>query len=473
MDVSATEIREKVSPFLDGESAPSYGLRQQVLSPLEVLAQSISTMAPSTTPTLTIPLVFALAGNGTWLAYLIAMAGMLLMSLCISIFARDSASPGSLYTYTRDTLPPIFAAIAAWALFFAYIMTASSVIGGFLNSSYLFLGRLGPHVPGALLAVVAAGGAFAIAYRDVKVSAQIMLWIEATSVCLIALVVALVLWKHGLHLDRAQLQLQGTTASGIRLGVMLAIFSFVGFESATTLGSEAREPLRNIPRAVIRSAALAGVFFIVCTYGETLGFHSSPTGLGESNAPMRFLSAQGGLPIAGPIIDAGVLVSMFAATLACIIAAARVLMLMAHHGLAHASLSRTHSRNETPAAASLLAAVLALLPVAWLAGRGVSGADIYGWMGALAVFGFLTAYALVAVAVPIHLRRHGRPRWWGVALSVVATVAMLAAILGTIYPIPPAPYRYLPLIYAVYLLLGVAWYTVLKRRRPVPSPSLR
>jgi amino acid transporter len=435
-----------------------------VLSPLEVLAQSISTIAPSTTPTLTVPLVFALAGNGTWLAYVIAMSGMLLMSLCIASFARDSASPGSLYVYTRNTLPPFFAALVAWALFFAYVMTASSVIGGFLNSSYLFLGKLGPHIPPILLAIVAAGGAFMIAYRDVKISAQVMLWIEATSVCLIAVVVLLVLWKHGLHIDRTQLHLQGTTISGVRLGVTLAIFSFVGFESAATLGSEARDPLRNIPRAVIRSALFAGVFFIVCTYGETLGFHSSPSSLGESIAPMHFLSIQGGVPFAGPLIDAGVLVSMFAATLACIIAASRVLMLMSHHGLAHARLGATHVHNDTPALASLLAALLAFLPAGVLATLGASGADIYGWMGTLAVFGFLTAYALTAVALPIHLRRYGRLHVGGMILSAAAGLAMVAAVLGTIYPIPPAPYRYLPWIYALYLAVGIGGYAAKHRR---------
>jgi amino acid transporter len=468
MDSSITNVHEKVAPFIDGETLPSYGLRQHILSPLEVLAQSISTIAPSTTPTLTVPLVFALAGNGTWLAYVIAMAGMLLMSLCIATFARDSASPGSLYVYTRDTLPPVFAALAAGALFFAYVMTASSVIGGFLNSSYIFLGKFGPHVSPVLLAVIAAAAAFAIAYRDIKVSAQVMLWIEACSVCLIAIVVALVLWKHGLHIDRAQLHLQGATPSGVRLGVMLAIFSFVGFESATTLGSEAREPLRNIPRAVVRSALLAGVFFVLCTYGETLGFRESATSLGDSSVPMTFLSGLVGLSFLGTFINAGVLISMFAATLACIIAAARVLMLMAHHGLAHTRLSATHARNETPALAGFVAAFIAVLPAAVLAARGVSGADIYGWMGTLAVFGFLTVYGLVAVAMPVHLRRRGRLKSGNLLLAIVAAIAMLAAIFGTIYPVPPKPYCYLPLIYSAYLVAGMLWYAFSRSGQRVP-----
>ena len=46
-----------------------YGLHKGVLGPMETLAQSVSAMAPSTSPSLTIPLVFALAGNGTWFVY--------------------------------------------------------------------------------------------------------------------------------------------------------------------------------------------------------------------------------------------------------------------------------------------------------------------------------------------------------------------------------------------------------------------
>ena len=149
MDPSVGAVNEKT-----GAAIASYGLRQNVLSPLETLAQSVSTMAPSTSPTLTIPLVFALAGAGTWLAYALAMVGIALMALCIAAFARESASPGSLYVYTRSTLPPVFAAIAAWALFFAYVMTEASVIGGFISYAYVFLGRLGPHVSPVLLAAV-------------------------------------------------------------------------------------------------------------------------------------------------------------------------------------------------------------------------------------------------------------------------------------------------------------------------------
>jgi amino acid transporter len=446
-----------------------YQLKQHILSPLETLAQSVSAIAPSATPTLTVPLVFALAGEGTWLAYLLALGCIGLVALCIAAFAHDSASPGSLYIYTRNSLPPVLASLAAWALFFAYVTTAASVTGGFMNYAYELLGKRGAHISPLLLDAFATGGAVWLAGRDVKMSTRMMLWIEAVSVCLISFVIGLVLWRHGLHWDAPQIHLRSVSATGVRLGVVLALFSFVGFESATALGAEAREPLKTIPRAVIRSALLAGVFFLVCAYGQVLGFRGGQENLGVSTAPFRYLATRAGVSVVGVIIDAGVLVTMFASTLACTIAAARVLMLMAHHGLAHERFSKTHAKKQTPGAAGLLAGLIAFLPVAVLSWKGTSPEDIYGWMGTLSVYGFLTIYGLVAIALPIHLKRHGRLNAAGIALSVATTLAMVLAMAGNILPLPDPPIRYFPLIYLAYLIGGTLWYFASPRRRALAA----
>ncbi|HEY0795813.1 MAG TPA: APC family permease [Acidisarcina sp.] len=450
--------------------AASYGLKRNVLSPLEVLAQSISTIAPTASPTMTIPLVFALAGNATWLAYLLATVGVLLVGLCVSRFARYSASPGSLYIYA-STLKPACGSITAWALLLAYVATGSSVVGGFINyANVLLQGLTGHQAPASLLAMIAVAAATAIAYRDVKISAELMLWIEAVSVSLIAIVLAILLWKNGLHIHPAQLRLVGASSSGVRLGVVLALFSFVGFESATTLGAEAREPLRTIPRAVIQSAVLAGIFFIVCAYAEVLGFANAHQDLGQSAAPLRLLAQQAGVPFLGPLIDVGALVSMFACTLACTTAGARVLMLMAHNGLAPRRLMQAHTRNATPGLAVIVVGALTVLPAAVLAARGVSGTNIYGWMGSLATYGFITVYGLVAIALPFYLQRQGHLSAPMVLVSAAATLAMLLALVGTIYPTPDPPYNWLPYVYLVYIAGGLAWYFMQRRRTTERQP---
>src|SRR5580704_9674059 len=134
-------------------SSADYGLRRGILSPMETLAQSVSTMAPTTTPAATIPLVCALAGNGTWLAYLLATAAVLLVALSIGRYARHSASPGSLYTYASMTLPPWLSATVAWSLLLAYVATGSSVIGGFYHYAILLLHDATGHVFSMMFAV--------------------------------------------------------------------------------------------------------------------------------------------------------------------------------------------------------------------------------------------------------------------------------------------------------------------------------
>ena len=77
-----------------------------------------------------------------------------------------------------------------------------------------------------LLATLVTGVSIWIAYRDVKISARLMLWIEATSVTVIVIVAALLLVRHGLHWDGEQVHLHGMTGSGLRLGLVLALFPY-------------------------------------------------------------------------------------------------------------------------------------------------------------------------------------------------------------------------------------------------------
>jgi amino acid transporter len=432
---------------------------------METLAQSVSTMAPTTTPAATIPLVCALAGNATWLAYVLATAAVLLVAWCIGRYARYSASPGSLYTYAAMMLPPWLSATVAWSLLLAYVATGSSVIGGFYHYAALLLRHgTGQAAMAVLLATFVTGISVWIAYRDVQISARLMLWVEASSVLVIVTLVGLLLWRHGMHWDWAQLRLRGSTGSGLRLGLVMALFSFCGFESATTLGSEARNPLRTIPRVVLLSAILGGAFFTVCAYAEVLGFHTVGQDLGTNPAPMHVLADLSGVPVFGLLIDVGALISLFAGTLACITAAARVLLLMAHHGLAHPSLRSTHVRNETPSHAVMATGLAALLPVAVLAARGASGLDVYGWLGSLATYGFIVAYALVCVALPRYLRRLGVFQPSAVIVPALAGAAMLLALVGNLYPVPEGNYGKLPYIYLAYLAAGLLWFWLSGRK---------
>jgi len=443
----------------------NYGLHTGVLGPLETLAQSVSAMAPSTSPSLTIPLVFALAGNASWFVYLLATAATLLVGFCVSRFARLSASPGSLYTYAADTLPPAFGVVAAWALLLAYIATGASVAGGALYYTGVLSQQFFHCTPPALLTLaVVCGVAGLIAYSDVKLSAELMLWIEVVSVSLILIVLAVLVIRFGFQFDVDQFKLKGVSISALGPALVLSMFSFVGFESATTLGGEAREPIKTIPRAVLQCAILGGVFFMLCSYSEVLGFRGESSQLSNSTSPLHLLAAKAGISPLGIAIDFGAAVSMFACVLACTTAAARVLLRMAHGSLLPTVLEQTSRKHGTPGAAIALSAGMMLAATAALALRGVQGSDMYDWLGSLSVFGFLTAYALVAVALPFARRALGQHSHWVAGLSVVTVVVMILIVIFDLRSATDAIHSRIPWIYLAYIAAGLAWYALRRKK---------
>ncbi len=454
--------------YAEDNAAGSYGLRKGVLGPIETLAQSVSAMAPSTSACLTIPLVFAYAGNATWFVYLLATVSMLLVGFCISRFARLSASPGSLYTYTANTLPPAFGVAAAWGLLLAYVATGASVAGGALYYATVLSEQFFHWAPPAIptLAVVCAVAGF-IAYRDVKLSAEVMLWIEAVSVGLILIVLVLLPVHIGLQLDRSQFRLSGVSFSGLGPALVLSIFSFVGFEGATTLGGEVRDPLRTIPRAVLQCALLAGGFFMLCAYSEVLGFRGQAAALSSSTSPLHMLAAIAHVSPLGIAIDCGAFVSMFACVLACATAAARVLLRMAHDGLLPTGLQRTSPRHGTPGAAVVLSIALMFAVTTAMALLGDTGSTMYDLLGSLSVFGFLTAYALVALALPFARRAVGQH---SLVLAIVSALTVAVILMIAVFDLNSAEdivHARIPYLYLAYITAGLAWYALRRRRAQV------
>ncbi len=452
------------------QAAPEkYGLHAGVLGPIETLAQSISAVAPSTSPSLTIPLVFALAGNATWFVYLMATIAILLVGFCVSRFARLSASPGSLYTYTASTLAPIFGVTAAWGLLLAYLATGASVAGGalyYINLLALqFLHWTPPALP--VLAAVCLAAGF-VAWRDVKLSAELMLWIEVCSVSLIVVVLAVMPIRFGLHIDFDQFRLKGVSFSVLGPALVLSMFSFVGFESATTLGAEARNPLRTIPRAVLQAAIITGAFFMLCSYSEVLGFRGETGKLSESTSPLHLLANRAGIPVLGVAIDIGALVSMVACVLACTTAAARVLMRMAHGALLPAVFQRTNPRHGTPGASIAVSIAIIFSATAAMLLRGFTGSDMYDLLGSLSVFGFLTAYALVAVALPFARRALGQHSHVVAAVSVLTVVVLVLITVFDLRSTSDEIHSRIPYIYLVYIGAGNAWYVLRRKRASVP-----
>jgi amino acid transporter len=128
--------------------------------------------------------------------------------------------------------------------------------------------------------------------------------------------------------------------------------------------------------------------------------------------------------------------------------------------------------NQTPHRAVFVSGLAAFLPLVFMIPAGISPFDVYGMLGTVATLGFLTAYMLVCVAAPIFLHKEGRLTSRDIVISAVALLAMGLALVGNVYPVPPPPFSYLPYIYLVLLLAGLAWSLVLNSRSTPFSDDL-
>jgi amino acid transporter len=450
-----------------------HGLKPNCLSFGEVLAQSFAVIAPTTIPASNLGLIVALSGNGTWLSFLIGLVGLVFVSININQFASRSASPGSLYTYIVKGLGATAGVVCGWSLLLAYLFTGMSVLCGFANFSEAIFGHIGIQLSSITVLAIGAAIAWYAAYKDIQLSAMAMLWLEGLSIALIV-ILGIIIWAHkGFALDMSQLALHDVTPGNVAMGLVLVMFGFSGFESAASLGDEAKHPLKTIPRAVIGSVILAGLLFTSMTYIEVLGFSGTGVSIATAEEPLGFLSRQAGVGFLGDLVAIGALFSFFACVLGSINPAARVLFTMAQHGLLNASLGTAHASNKTPHVAVSICSLIMFLVPASMSLFHVKLFESMGYLGAICSYGFLTVYVLISIAAPVYLHKIGKLRPRDIVFSMLAVSFMLLPILGsvgipgsTLFPVPAPPYDAFPYLFLMYLMVTCGWFAVQRLRSP-------
>ena len=452
-------------------------LQKRVLGFPEVLAQSVANMAPSAAMALLPLFVFLDAGNGAWLSFGISIIILLIVAYCAAQFATRINSAGSFYVWVTRALGPGAGSAAGWGLVLGYLFTGVACVIGFEIYGDNFLTGLGisspsNHVVRAVLYI--AGGLLPaiMAVSDIKISQRVAFLLESVSVTIILILCIAVYVHNGGLFDHAQLSLKGSGTGGIVVGMVLAIFAFVGFESAGALGQEAKDPAKSVPRAILWSCGIVGVFYLVVVYAQVYGFGA---GFGKATAPLPQLASVVGLGWLGHFIAIGITCSMFACALACLTAGSRMLLSLGHDGLLPKVFTHTSKRTHAPSVAIWVTAIpMTVIPAAYIAAGSVDTV-LTGVEGTLATYGFMLAYALVALAAPIYLLKLNEGKILAWILGLLGAVTMLfvfyvnwipTAIPNDIFPALSGTYAKLPYVFLVWTAIGLIWYLVIRVTRP-------
>lgn len=441
-------------------------LKPNCLNFSELLAQAVALISPTMTAALIIPVMYSNTGDWSWLSYALGTVMLLFVAYNLNQFARRSTTSGSMYAYTCRGLGVTAGAISGWALIWAYLGISMAGVTGFSIFADTLLGMVGLHIPFVALFGACVLIGWYCAWKNVQLSAVLMLVLEGISVSFILVLCVIVLFQHHFALDREQFTVSTLPWSSVGLGVVVAIFSLVGFECATAFGDEAKNPLKTIPRAVSLSLVISGAFFVFVTYVMVMGVRGYSTSLDKIDAPLNVLSELAHVPILQIPLSLGAMVSFFALCMSCLNAGGRVIFAMGRHGIFHPATAEAHAKNETPHVAVTLMALLAfMVPSAMVIG-GIEPLDAFNYVGTCAAFGFIVAYCLVTIAAPVYLKRLGELKGRDIAGCAAALVLLAIPAVGSVYPIPDPPVTYFPYLFLVYLAIGIVWILAFYRRKP-------
>lgn len=453
----------------------------------DALAQSVALLALIMGLALTTNQVAAFADAAAPLAYLLAGLGSLCLAYVFIRFTRAIAHAGSIYTYVSKGLGPEVGFLGGWLYTgaFGFGVSFTLAISSFYASE--LLANINVSVDWFPLFLVGVVLLFLFAFFDIRISTRFLLVAAAIDILVTVVLVVAILGKGGAEGLSAQPFNPGAITGGFSslfFAVIYGFTAFGGFEAAASLGEETSNPRRAIPQAILVAILVGLVFYILSTYAFSVGYgvdHADKWA--TDGAPLDTLANQYVGSALATIIDTMVAIGAFIASLAGLNMAARILFAMGRDRGLPAFFGMSHPRFKTPWVAIVFCLVLTAVLGTTL-GRtmdSIGGAPLpqpvpfFIFIATTATLGILSAYLLVALSGLVFFQRSkeatGAGKIWQVILPVVAILICGAALFSSIKPLPPAPdlvppLSNAPLVFAVWLLLGIILVVVLRVVNP-------
>lgn len=457
----------------------------------DVVAQSVGFMGPVFSIAFLVPLIVGLisvTGNGAGmaapLAILIAAIGVLAIAWIVGAYAKRIHAAGALYDYVTDGLGSKLGGAAGFlyylgilALGGGILIVLAGTITDILAAEFEFTGI--PFLGWAIILLIISG---LVLFFGVQVSVRAQFILALVSIIVVLVFAIYVIAQVGSQNSVSTAfspDSSPTGWAGVAFGIVYAILLFTGFETAANLGEETKEPKRDIPRAVIASVIVVGIFYLIVSYAQVAGYHFSLDEIGlNAGAPLFGLAAPveaggyGGVWIAR-LLELVVVLDMFAVLLGCSVAASRGIFAMARDERYPAVLGKV-SKRGTPWNAGILVLVVYVILIAvtqWTELFAIPDFPHY-----FAMFSMLSAFGGLALAVIYFLLCLGslkglrdHDKYWAVIIAaIVGLIVTAAAIFGAVYLVPE------PTIYAVWaaaiaFIIGLILAFVVKGKAPMTT----
>lgn len=247
-----------------------------------------------------------------------------------------------------------------------------------------------------------------------------------------------------------------TTITAVSAGAALTAYSFIGFDAVSTFAEETVDARKTVPRAIILTALLAGIIFIVVAYITQL-VHPGGVFDNADSAPLDIAKTIGG-DLFGAVFLATVIIAQFTAGIPIQAAGARLMFAMGRDGVLPKKVFAYLSEKwRTPVFNLLLTGAVGLIALFLTVASSTSFIN----------FGAFVAFAFVNIAVIFQYFRD-RGKVQRNALSwILQPLIGLAVIIWLMTHLDSNAL----ILGGIWLVLGFAWLLWLTRgfRRPPPE----
>lgn len=457
------------------ETAP-----RRILSTRKVVFLVIAAAAPMGAMVGNVPLALTRThGIGLPVAFVLASVILLCFSVGYGAMNARVVNSGAFYTYIARAMGKPAGAAGAYAALVGYTAMALGIAAAFGYFTHLVFDGLGMSVPWYVFTAVGIVLVGFLGYRSAELSAKVLGVLMVLEFAILLVFNFLVVGAKGLAAFPSESFAPNQAFSGtLGIGLLFALTSFIGFESAAIYGEESKNPERTVPRAMYISVASISAFYVVTAWiiiGAAGGTEAPAMAEAQLGDMVFTLAKQYGGEILYSATAVLLCTSVLASYLALHNAASRYLFALGREGMLPAALGGYHAHHLSPHIGSLTVTGITVLVLGAMA---LLGADPYtviaaGFVG-LGTLGIIFVQAVTAVAVLVFFwKRPDRSLWRGIVAPAIG-----AAGLGTGFVLVTLNYSILtgsdsawvnlvPLLLPLVAVLGI--FISLRQRRSNPS----
>ena len=289
---------------------------------------------------------------GVWiLGGAVAMAG----AFVYAELAARSSEVGGQYAYLRDAWHPLAAFLYGWCLLLV-IQTGGMAAVAVTFAHYL-IELTGTSLPASLIAALALAGLAVINIAGVRsgsTTQNILMILKILAIGVLVVSGFVVVPGHP-----AASAAEPAAFTSIASAMTPVLFAYGGWQTASFLSGEMRDPKRDLTRGVI--LGVAGVITLYVLVNWVCVRALGPAGLAATPTPASAVMQAAFGNAGSRLIAAGIAVSTLGFLSQGMLTAPRIYYAMAKDGVFFEAIGKLHPKTQAPAAAIALQAVLAIL----------------------------------------------------------------------------------------------------------------